>query len=75
MTELVKPQRVPVLPLTSYLPRGLLGLGVGLLAPALRLKAQGAVPAGGASYDRLSRAEVNRVAGTVVGSSGHGCFG
>ncbi|SCE41879.1 Protein of unknown function [Streptomyces sp. Termitarium-T10T-6] len=37
--------------------------------------AGGAVPAAGESYERLSLAVVYRVAGTVAGSSGHGCFG
>ncbi|UQA33401.1 MULTISPECIES: DUF3068 domain-containing protein [unclassified Streptomyces] len=42
--ELVKSQRVLVLLLTSYLPRGFLGLGIGLLALALWLEARSRQP-------------------------------
>lgn len=37
--------------------------------------AGGPLPEPRTCYERLSLAEVNRVAGMVVGSSGHGCFG
>ncbi|CAM5264254.1 hypothetical protein SCALM49S_00582 [Streptomyces californicus] len=71
--ELVKSQRVLVLLLTSYPPWAI---------PRPRRRTARARPVAGGPdapaarpYDRLSRAVVNRVAGTVAGSSGHGCFG
>ncbi len=70
--ELVKSQRV----LSSSSPRTCPGDSSASAPDCSRSPVAGGPDAPAARpYDRLSRAVVNRVAGTVAGSSGHGCFG